>query len=46
MSLPHVFVADISLVKTVVFTTKGEYVTTFGSFGGICVDQDGQVILH
>ena len=37
----YVFVADTSLKKTVVFTTKGEYVTTFGCCGGICVDQDG-----
>ena len=41
VSGPYVFVADISLKKTVVFTNKGEYMTTFASFGGICVDQDG-----
>ena len=37
----YVFVADKNQKKTVVFTTKGEYVTTFGCYGGICVDQDG-----
>ena len=41
VSGPYVFVADHSLKKTVVFTTKGEYVTNFGCYGGICVDQDG-----
>ena len=41
VSGPYVFVADRSLAKTVVFTTEGEYVTKFGCYGGICVDQDG-----
>ena len=41
VSGPYVFVADNNLKKTVVFTTKGEYMTTFGCYGGICVDQDG-----
>ena len=37
----YVYVADLDLKKTVVFTTEGNYVTTFGSFGGTCVNQDG-----
>ena len=37
----YVYVADTNLRKTVVFTTEGNYVTTFGCFGGTCVNQDG-----
>ena len=37
----YVYVADASLSKTVVFTTEGNYVTTFGCYGGTCVNQDG-----
>ena len=37
----YVYVADWNLRKTVVFTTEGNYVTTFGCYGGICVSQDG-----
>ena len=37
----YVYVADYSLRKTVVFTTEGNYVTTFGCYGGTCVSQDG-----
>ena len=37
----YVYVANINLRKTVVFTTEGNYVTTFGSYGGTCVNQDG-----
>ena len=37
----YVYVADYTLGKTVVFTTGGNYVTTFGCYGGICVNQDG-----
>ena len=37
----YVYVADASLRKTVVFTTEGNYVTTFGCYGGTCVNQDG-----
>ena len=37
----YVYVADGTLRKTVVFTTEGDYVTTFGCFGGTCVNQDG-----
>ena len=37
----YVYVADFSLRKTVVFTTEGNYVTTFGCYGGTCVNQDG-----
>ena len=37
----YVYVADDDLRKTVVFTTEGNYVTTFGCFGGTCVNQDG-----
>ena len=37
----YVYVADWSLRKTVVFTTEGNYVTTFGCCGGTCVNQDG-----
>ena len=37
----YVYVADGFLDKTVVFTTEGNYVTTFGSDGGTCVNQDG-----
>ena len=37
----YVYVADWSLRMTVVFTTEGNYVTTFGCYGGTCVNQDG-----
>ena len=37
----YVYVADFDLRKTVVFTTEGNYVTTFGCYGGTCVNQDG-----
>ena len=37
----YVYVADYDLRKTVVFTTEGNYVTTFGCYGGTCVNQDG-----
>ena len=37
----YVYVADLDLRKTVVLTTEGNYVTTFGCFGGTCVNQDG-----
>ena len=37
----YVYVADATHAKTVVFTTEGNYVTTFGCYGGICVNQDG-----
>ena len=37
----YVYVADFSLHKTIVFTTEGNYVTTFGCYGDICVNQDG-----
>ena len=37
----YVYVADKDLKKTVVFTTEGNYVTTFGCYGGTCVSQDG-----
>ena len=37
----YVYVADMDLKKTVVFTTEGNYVTTFGCFGGTCVSRDG-----
>ena len=37
----YVYVADFSLRKTVVFNTEGNYVTTFGCYGGTCVSQDG-----
>ena len=37
----YVYVADYDLRKTVVFTTEGSYVTTFGCYGGTCVNQDG-----
>ena len=40
----YVYVADINLRKTVVFTTEGNYVTTFGCYGATCVNQDG--VLH
>ena len=36
----YVYVADLDLNKTVVFTTEGNYVTTFGCYGGTCVNQD------
>ena len=35
----YVYVADLN--KTVVFTTEGDDVTTFGCYGGTCVNQDG-----
>ena len=37
----YVYVADSNLTKTVVFTTEGNYVTTFGCYGGTCINQDG-----
>ena len=37
----YVYVADVDLIKTVVFTTEGDYVTTFDFYGGTCVNQDG-----
>ena len=37
----YVYVADLDLKKTVVFTTEGNYVTTFGCYGCTCVNQDG-----
>ena len=39
----YVYVADWNLKKTVVFTTEGNYVTAFGCYGGIFVNQDGVV---
>ena len=41
----YVYVADWSLKKTVVFTTEGNYVTAFGCYGGIFVNQDGVVYI-
>ena len=37
----YVYVADRSHSETVIFTTDGNYVTTFGCSGGICVNSDG-----
>ena len=37
----YVYVVDYDLYKTVVFTTEGNYVTTFGGYGGTWVNQDG-----
>ena len=37
----YVYVADYYLNKIVVFTTEGNYVTRFGCYGSICVNQDG-----
>ena len=37
----YVYIADLGLSKTVIFTTDGKYVTTFGCSGGICVNSDG-----
>ena len=37
----YVYVADATLENTVVFTTEGNHVTTFGCYGGTCVNQDG-----
>ena len=41
----YVYVADGGVHKIVVFTTEGDYVTSFGSgsCSGVCVDQDGFV---
>ena len=41
----YVYVADGSVGKIVVFTTEGDYVTSFGSesYSVVCVDQDGFV---
>ena len=41
----YVYVAD-NHAKTVVFTTEGDYVTTFGCYGGICVNQDGVLYVN
>ena len=35
-----VWVADRRLRMTIVFTTEGNYVNTFGGYGGICTNQD------
>ena len=41
----YVYVADYGVRKIVVFTTEGDYVTSFGSgyYRDVCVDQDGFV---
>ena len=41
----YVYVADDGVCKIVVFTTDGDYVTSFGSesYWDVCVDQDGFV---
>ena len=41
----YVYVTDIGVRKIVVFTTEGNYVTSFGDYCsfGVCVDQDGFV---
>ena len=41
----YVYVTDIGAHKIVVFTTEGDYVTSFGDCEsyGVCVDQDGFV---
>ncbi len=39
----YVYVADHALKKIVVFTTEGEYITTFGRYGPVCVDEQGIV---
>ena len=41
----YVYVADYNHLRTVVFTTEGNYVTTFCCFGSACVNQDGILIL-
>ena len=41
----YVYVADWNLNKTVVFTIEGNYVTKFGCYGGIFVNQDGVVFI-
>ena len=43
VSGPYVYVADRDLDKIVVFTTEGNYVTTFGCLGSVCVNQDGVI---
>ena len=37
----YVYVADYTLKKIVVITTEENYVTKFGCYGRICVNQDG-----
>ena len=43
----YVYVTDMIGNKIVVFTTEGDYVTSFGDYVGrsVCVDQDGFVLL-
>ena len=41
----YVHVADYALKKTVVFTVEGNYVTTFGCYGGMAVDIDGFIYM-
>ena len=41
----YVYVADVVLNKTMVFTTKGKYVTRVSCYGGIVVDKDGLVYI-
>ncbi len=39
----YVYVADIALKKTVVFTKYGKYITTFGCYGPLHINNDGVV---
>ncbi len=39
----YVYVADINLKKTVVFTKDGKYITTFGCYGPLHINNDGVV---
>ncbi len=37
----YVYVADCDLQKTVVFTKDGKYITTFGCYGPLLINNDG-----
>ncbi len=39
----YVYVADVNLKKTVVFTKDGKYITTFGCYGPLHINNDGVV---
>ncbi len=42
----YVYVADANLKKTVVFTKDGKYITTFGCYGSLHINNDGVVFSY
>ncbi len=39
----YVYVADVNFKKTVVFTKDGKYITTFGCYGPLRINNNGVV---